>query len=55
MMLPPSLWPTLHRLSAAEGWPPSSPDTADRFLAQASRQGLLPLLLEAGEDRKSVV
>lgn len=43
--LPASLWPILHRLAAAESWPPSSPATADLLIGEASRQGLLPLLL----------
>jgi hypothetical protein len=55
LMLPSSLWPTLHRLTAAEGWPPSSPDTADLLVAQASRQGLLPLLLEAEAELPGIV
>jgi hypothetical protein len=41
--LPPSLWPTLHRLATGEGWPPSA-GAAERFVHEAARQGLLPLL-----------
>jgi putative nucleotidyltransferase-like protein len=42
--LPPSLWSTLHRLAAGEGWPPSSAATAERFVGRASKEALLPLL-----------
>lgn len=45
--LPPSLWPLVHRAAAGEPWPPSSETTADLFVAQASRQGLLPLAFES--------
>lgn len=40
---PPSLWPLVHRLAADEAWPPSSDAAADLFLAQCTREGLLPL------------
>jgi Uncharacterised nucleotidyltransferase len=42
--LPPSLWPTLHRHAAGEGWPPSSDSAADRLVARANKEALLPLL-----------
>lgn len=45
--LPPSLWPRVHAAAAGEGWPPPDDAAAERFLAQASREGLLPLLFES--------
>ena len=42
--LPPSLWPTLHRLAAGEPWPPSSDGAVDRLVARANTEALLPLL-----------
>jgi hypothetical protein len=53
--LPASLWPLVHRAAAGEGWPPSSEAAADRLLAQATRQGLLPLLFEARGEMPAVV
>jgi len=53
--LPASLWPLVHRAAAGEGWPPSSAATADRLVAQAMRQGLLPLLFEVEEDAPPLV
>jgi hypothetical protein len=44
--LPPSLWQLVHRLAAGEGWPPAAGEPANRFLWQAEREGLLPLLFE---------
>lgn len=46
--LPPSLWPVVHLSAAKEGWPPSCDEAADRLVAQAGREGLLPLLFEDG-------
>jgi len=48
--LPASLWPLVHRAAGGEGWPPSSEAAADLLVAQATRQGLLPLLFEAHEE-----
>ena len=45
--LPAGLWPLVQRATAEADWPPASPGAADAFLAQATRQGLLPLLFEA--------
>lgn len=44
----PSLWPTLHRLASGEQWPPSSDAAADRLVARANREALLPLLFADG-------
>jgi hypothetical protein len=41
--LPVSLWPALHALTTPEPWPPESAG-AERFVAEAVRQDLLPLL-----------
>jgi putative nucleotidyltransferase-like protein len=48
--LPASLWPLVHRAAGGEGWPPSSEAAADLLVAQATRQGLLPLLFEAYDE-----
>ena len=48
-VVPEALWAAVHAAAAAEPWPPSSDDTADLLLAQAGREGLLPLLFDAGE------
>ena len=53
--LPPSLWPLVHRAAAGEDWPPSSEAAADLFVAQATRQGVLPLLFEAGDEMPALV
>jgi hypothetical protein len=53
--LPASLWPLVHRAAAAEGWPPSSAAAADLLVAQAARQGLLPLLFDAHDGLPAVV
>lgn len=53
--LPASLWPLVHRAAAGEGWPPSSGAAADLLVAQAARQGLLPLLFEAQGGMPAVV
>jgi hypothetical protein len=53
--LPASLWPLVHRAAAGEGWPPSSPAAADLLVAQATRQGLLPLLFEAQGEMPALV
>lgn len=42
--LPPSLWPTVHRLAAGEAWPPSSVARATRTVTLARDEGLLFLL-----------
>jgi hypothetical protein len=51
--LPPSLWPTLHRLTTGEGWPPSA-ETAGPFVHEAARQGLLPLLFAEPDPPRAV-
>lgn len=43
LVLPPSLWPALRAVAAVESWPPSRAG-AERFVAEAARQDLLPLL-----------
>jgi hypothetical protein len=53
--LPASLWPLVHRAAAGEAWPPSSGAAADLLVAQAARQGLLPLLFEAHGEMPAVV
>jgi hypothetical protein len=53
--LPASVWPLVHRAAAGEPWPPSSPAAADLLVAQASRQGLLPLLFEAHDEMPGLV
>ncbi len=45
--LPASLWPLVHALAAGEAWPPSSERAVDCFLAEAEREGLLPLVFAA--------
>jgi hypothetical protein len=45
--LPPSLWPTVHRLAAGEAWPPSSVAQATRTVTLARDEGLLFLLFAA--------
>lgn len=47
--LPPSLWPLVHRLAEGEDWPPDAGEAANRFLWQAEREGLLPLLFDVQE------
>src|SRR5262245_39799209 len=47
--LPRSLWPLVQRLAGGEGWPPDDAAAADRFLWQAEREGLLPLLFDADD------
>lgn len=42
--VPVALWAAAHQAAAGEAWPPRSDDTADLFVAQCSREGLLPLL-----------
>lgn len=48
-VVPPSLWPAVHRLAAREEWPPSSKTAADRLVAHAAPEGLLPLLFAEPE------
>jgi len=45
--LPVSLWPLVQRLASGERWPPQDRAAADRFVWQAEREGLLPLLFDA--------
>jgi Uncharacterised nucleotidyltransferase len=54
-VLPASLWPLVHEAAAGEGWPPSSEAAADLLVAQATRQGLLPLLFEAHDAMPTIV
>jgi hypothetical protein len=53
--LPATLWPLVHRAAAGEEWPPSSEATTDLLVAQATRQGLLPLLFEEAEAMPALV
>jgi hypothetical protein len=45
--LPDALWAAVHAAAAGEPWPPSGDRAADLLLAQAGREGLLPLLFAA--------
>jgi len=46
--LPPAVWHAVHAAAApSTPWPPTDGATADLFLAQASQEGLEPLLFEA--------
>jgi hypothetical protein len=49
-MLPPvpiSIWDAVHRLATGREWPPASAEEARRFVEQANRDALLPLLFDA--------
>jgi hypothetical protein len=46
-MLPPSLWPLVHRMAGGRAWPPGDASEAESFVAVATEEGLLPLLFEA--------
>ena len=51
----PSLWPVLQQLANDASWPPTSAETADRFVARANQESLLPLLASEKDLPPSVV
>jgi len=53
-LVPASLWPALHAQATGESWPPSSEPAAERLIARATREALLPLLF-AEPDLPAVV
>ena len=44
--VPLPVWQAVHAAASGEPWPPSGGAAADLFVAQAAREGLLPLLFE---------
>ncbi len=54
LLLPPSFWPTVHRLTTNEPWPPESAASADLFIEKCIWHSLLPLLF-AEQDLPPVV
>lgn len=52
--LPASLWPAVARLATGEPGPASSPEAAERFVARAEREGLLPLLFAEADPSPAV-
>lgn len=51
----PSLWPVLQHLANDRPWPPTTAEAADRFVARANQESLLPLLASEKELPPSVV
>ena len=49
LLLPPSFWPTVHRLTTNEPWPPASAASADLFIEKCIWHSLLPLLFAEPE------
>jgi len=47
--LPAPVWRAVHAAANGEPWPPSDDRAGELFVAQASREGLLPLLFEAAD------
>jgi len=45
--VPHSLWAAVQAAAGERSWPPASDASADRLVAQAAREGLLPLLFES--------
>ena len=49
LLLPPSFWPTVHRLTTNEPWPPASAASANLFIEKCIWHSLLPLLFAESE------
>lgn len=48
-LLPPSFWPSVHRLTVGDDWPPSNSNFAALFVEKCSWHGLLPLLFREND------